>query len=339
MTKVLLTGGSGFIATHILRALLEAGHSVVTTVRSNDKAENIRKAYPNLGADRLDFAIVSDVARLDAFDDAVVSNPPFEAVIHTASPFHFNVTDIKKDLLDPAINGTTGILYAIKRNAPSVKRVVITSSFGSMMNVSQGLWPGHTYSEADWNPVTPEQALENPGFGYSASKTFAERAAWDFIENEAPEFTLSTILPPLVFGPAVQSLKSLNDLNTSNQFILSFTAGAAKDAIPPTKNPIFVDVRDVAFAHVAAMEKQEAGNKRFFVTAGHCSNRQIIDTIRKNFTEYHDMLPSESLEGGELPEAVYQIDNSRSIDILGVKYATLEKCIVDTVQSFKSVAQ
>lgn len=104
--------------------LIQYSHSVVTTVRSTSKAEGIRKAHPSYGKDKLDFVIVADVAQADAFDDAVVSDPPFEAVIHTASPFHFNVTDIKKDLLDPAINGTTGILRAIKENAPTVKRVV-----------------------------------------------------------------------------------------------------------------------------------------------------------------------------------------------------------------------
>lgn len=99
-------------------------HSVVTTVRSSAKADGIKKAYPDLGSDRLDFTVVADIAAPGAFDKAVVSDPPFDAVIHTASPFTFNVTDIKRDLLDPAINGTTGILYAIKKNAPTVKRVV-----------------------------------------------------------------------------------------------------------------------------------------------------------------------------------------------------------------------
>ena len=75
----------------------------------------------------MDFVIVEDIAKEGAFNEAVKSDPPFEAVIHTASPFHFNVTDPKKDLLDPAIIGTTGILKAIKNNAPTVKRVVSSS--------------------------------------------------------------------------------------------------------------------------------------------------------------------------------------------------------------------
>ena len=153
-------------------------------------------------------------SELIAFEKAVISNPPFEAVIHTASPFHFNVTDTKKDLLDPgmpnrgfyslqccnrancyilAIIGTTGILTAIKKSAPSVKRVVITSSFAAILDGTKGNRPGYVYSEADWNPITEEQAIQTPTNGYRASKTFAEKAAWDFVEREQPNFTLATV--------------------------------------------------------------------------------------------------------------------------------------------------
>lgn len=75
----------------------------------------------------------------------MISIPPFDTVIHTASPFHFSVTDTKKDLLDPAINGTTGVLKAIKKSAPSVKRVVITSSFAAIVDSKKP--GGYVYSE------------------------------------------------------------------------------------------------------------------------------------------------------------------------------------------------
>jgi hypothetical protein len=68
----------------------------VTTVRSQEKADKIKQAHPSYGKDKLDFAIVEDIAQPDAFEKAVISDPPFEAVLHTASPFHFNVTDIQK---------------------------------------------------------------------------------------------------------------------------------------------------------------------------------------------------------------------------------------------------
>lgn len=71
-------------------------HSIVTTVRSQEKAEKIKEAHPGVSSKQLDFAIVEDIAKEGAFDEAVKSDPPFEAVIHTASPFHFNVTDVQK---------------------------------------------------------------------------------------------------------------------------------------------------------------------------------------------------------------------------------------------------
>lgn len=142
-------------------------YSVVVTVRSEAKADSIRSAHPEFRKDKLDAVIVKDIAVEGAFDEAVKSDPPFEAVIHTASPFHYNVTDVQKQLLDPAIIGTTGILKSIQKYAPTVKRVVITSSFAAIMNPFKGDWPEHTYSESDWNPLTPEQALESPFAGYA----------------------------------------------------------------------------------------------------------------------------------------------------------------------------
>lgn len=213
MTRVLLTGGSGFIAAHTLEVLLKHGHSVVTTVRTQEKADKIRDVYKTeVEKGQLGFAIVPDIAKTDAFDKAVVSDPPFEAVLHTASPFHFNVEDIQADLLDPAVVGTTSILHSVKKFAPRVKRVVITSSFAAIIHPDKGFWPGHEYSEEDWDPITLKQAMENPMAGYRASKTFAEKEAWKFMEMENPSFTITTINPPMVFGPVVSRCSLMQSL-------------------------------------------------------------------------------------------------------------------------------
>ena len=338
MTRVLLTGGSGFIAAHVLGILLQHGHSVVTTVRSQEKANKIKEAHPSAGKDKLDFSIVEDIAKEGAFDKTVISDPPFEAVIHTASPFHFNTEDVQKDLLDPAIIGTTGILKSIKKSAPTVKRVVVTSSFASIVNGNKGTWPEHTYDEADWNPITKEDAPKNAANGYRASKTFAERAAWDFIEQESPNFTLATMCPPLVLGPIVHYLNSLDALNTSNQRIQDLIQGKNHEQLPPGNPFIWVDVRDLALAHVLAMEKDAAANKRFFITEGYFSNKQILEIIRKDFPQYKDVLAPESVEGGDYPkDGVYKIDNKRVKDVLGITYTSLEKSVVDTVKSLQAV--
>lgn len=343
MTRVLLTGGSGFIAAHVLESLLSRGHSVVTTVRSQEKADNIKEAYPNVGKDKLDFAIVEDIAKLDAFEKAVVSDPPFEAVIHTASPFHFNVTNAKKDLLDPAINGTVGLLKSVKAYAPTVKHIVITSSFAAILNADKGvLWPEKTYSEADWNPITEEQAELSPALAYRASKTFAEKAAWDFVENEKPNFTISTANPPMVLGPVVHHLNSLDALNTSNARVRDMIEGKCKDGLTDTLTYLWTDVRDLALAHVKQIELPEAAGKRFFILEGYFSNEEIANIIRKNFPEYADKLPAPNPNGpGNYPggstDNIYKFDNSRVKEVLGIKFRSLEESIVDLVNSLKKV--
>ncbi|KAF2097367.1 NAD(P)-binding protein [Rhizodiscina lignyota] len=339
MTRVLLTGGSGFIAAHVLELLLKRGHSVVTTVRSQSKADKIKQAHSDATKDSLDFFIVEDVAKEGAFDEVVQLKPSFEAVIHTASPFHFNVTDVQKQLLDPAIIGTTGILQSVKKYAPSVKRMVITSSFASILDPFAGARPDHTYSEKDWNPITQEQALENPGNGYRGSKTFAEKAGWEFLEKEHPNFTLATICPPLVLGPIVHYLNSLDALNTSNTRLRDYINGTLKNSSDKEMpGPyIWVDVRDVALAHVNAMERDDAQNKRFFTTAGFFSNSEIVQILRKNFPEYRDQLPPESWKGGYRPTPHYGIDNSRCEKILGIQWTTLEQSVVDTVKSLQAL--
>ncbi|KAK5323235.1 Glycine-rich RNA-binding protein 2, mitochondrial [Exophiala xenobiotica] len=338
MARVLLTGGSGFIAAHVLDTLLKRGYSVVTTVRSSEKADRIRAVHLNPGKERLDFVIVEDIAREGAFDDAVVSEPPFEAVIHTASPFHFNATDVQKDLLDPAIQGTTGILESIVKYAPTVRKVVITSSFAAMVNPWKGSWPEHTYSEEDWNPITLAQASESVPNGYRASKTSAERAAWDFLEREKPNFTLSTLCPPQVFGPVVPQLSSLDTLNTSNQVIRDIVQGKFKSQIPPNATYTWIDVRDLALCHVLALEKPGAANKRFFLAAGFFSNKELVEVVRKSFDQYNELLPSEDVPGGGYPEGgLYKIDNSRAVDILGIEWKSLDDSIADTVKSLQAL--
>lgn len=332
MVRVLLTGGSGFIAAHAVDILLQRNHDVVFTVRSDEKGQKILNNHPGTPSTKLSYVIVRDIAQEGAFDEAVKSDPPFDAVLHTASPFHFNVTDVKKDLLDPAIIGTTTLLKAIKKNAPSVKRVAITSSFAAIIN------PAHhakVYSESNWNPVTLEQAQASPQDGYRASKTFAEKAAWDFVENEKPNFDIATLNPPLVLGPVVHYLNSLDSINTSNERVRNLIQGKLRDGLSPTGVFIWVDVRDLALAHVRALEVPEAGGKRFFITAGHYSNGEIASIIKSKFPDLASKLP-EDLKS-DIPEDVYGFDNSRSKEVLGIKYRSLEESVIDTVKSLVAV--
>ncbi|KAK3683447.1 hypothetical protein B0T22DRAFT_247453 [Podospora appendiculata] len=343
MTKVLLTGGSGFIAAHILDQLLSKGHSVVTTVRSEDKAQKIRDAYPQKSAEELNVLIVPDIAKPDAFDE-VVKVPGIEVVLHTASPFHFNFTDPKTELVDPAVNGTVGILRAIARSAPSVRRVVVTSSFAAIVNEAKVSDPNTTFSEASWNPVTLADIHKSQSTAYRASKTLAERAAWDFVADSSSngaKFDLVTVNPPMVFGPVVHHVfGGLQGVNTSNERIVDLLQGKWKTEIPAVGAAmIWVDVRDVARVHVlAGLERPEAGGKRLFATAGLFSNAEIAEVVRKNFPEYAEILPGPEVTTGGLPPVSkrFAYNNDATTKLLGIDWIPLEKTVIDTVNSLKA---
>ncbi|KAL2864035.1 SDR family oxidoreductase [Aspergillus lucknowensis] len=328
MAKVLLTGGSGFVGAHILNTLLERGYSITTTVRSSAKGDKILASH-NLHGSKLSYVVVNDIADEGAFDLAVRSTPSFDYVIHTASPFPVEFTDPVKDVLTPAIKGTIGILRAVKSHAPSVKRVVVTSSFAAIVNPA---FSPKIYDETSWNPVTWEQAVADRSLAYRGSKAFAEKAAWEFMEKEKPGFDLVTINPPLVYGPVAHHLESLSGLNTSNQRIRDFVQGKhTGDELPPTGTFLWVDVRDLALAHVRALEVSAAGGHRFFTTAGHCSHKRIVDAIRESYPELSYRLPKNPID--DFPEDCYGYDNGKVRDILGIEFHSLQQAIRDTVAS------
>jgi nucleoside-diphosphate-sugar epimerase len=114
-----------------------------------------------------------------SFDQVVKSTPPFDTVIHTASPFLYRVVKDNSEFLEPAIKGTLEVLKSVKAHAPEVKRVVITSSCAAVLdsNASPTATPKKVYTEEDWNSVTLEQAMTgSPGAAYQASKKYAEKA-------------------------------------------------------------------------------------------------------------------------------------------------------------------
>lgn len=144
--------------------------------------------------------------------------------------------------------------------------------------------------------------------------------------------------PPMVYGPIVHYLNSLDALNTSNQRIRNLIRGDYRNEIADTGTFLWTDVRDLALAHIKAFEIPAAAGKRFFITAGKFSNKQIGEIIAKHFPEYHDKLPTENATGGGYPEGgLYDYDNTRARTVLGIEFRSLEESIVDTVKSLKNV--
>jgi nucleoside-diphosphate-sugar epimerase len=154
----------------------------------------MRDARPQY-ASKLDLVQVADFTANTSFEEAVKD---VDGVIHVASPLTFGVQDNEKDFLLPAITGVTSMLKAAAQ-APQIRRVVITSSFASVIDVNRKAPPHFTYTAADWNPLTYEEAADNDTsevVAYRGSKKFAELAAWDFVQKEKPGFDIVTLCPP-----------------------------------------------------------------------------------------------------------------------------------------------
>ncbi|VVT54545.1 uncharacterized protein SAPINGB_P004129 [Magnusiomyces paraingens] len=333
MTKVLLTGASGFVAIHTLEALLTRGFVVKATVRSQEKGHYLLNKFPGKP---LEIAIVEDIQAPNAFENAL-KDSAITAVIHTASPFFAAKNDPLKELLDPAVKGTKNVLQAIKTFAPQVSTVVVTSSYAAISNVTKRTDHSFVHTEATWSEITWEQAISDLNLSYRASKKFAERALWDFVAEEKPNFTATTVNPPLVYGPVIQDVTSPEKLNTSNAIlwknVIESTPGDTSDSYA-NDAALWVDVRDVALAHVLPLEKPELAGKRLFVTPGFCSTQSILDVLNEKFPALKGKIAVGRPGTGDkqLPE-LYQYDNHVTNDLLGIKYHTLEESMIDTFKS------
>ncbi len=246
---VLVTGGTGFIAAHCIVQLLEAGHRVRTSVRSLDRADEVREMVRTGGAEPSGIEFVTADLLHDDGWQAAVDGAAF--VMHVASPFPMRQPKDDEELIAPARDGVLRVLRAA-RDA-GVQRVVQTSSFAA---IGYGPDPGRPFTEDDWTD------LSNPHLtAYVKSKAVAERAAWDFVEREGGGLELATVNPVPVFGPALGSA-----LSTSVELLRTLLNGGAP-AVPPGTTT-GVDVRDVAELHVRAMTHPDAAGQRFLAVAG-----------------------------------------------------------------------
>ncbi|TQW08981.1 cinnamoyl-CoA reductase [Cordyceps javanica] len=302
---VLVTGASGFIATHVIRAFLARGYNVKGTVRSAKTAAAVKDSHPQFG-DQLSTVVVPDIAAPNAFDAAVQG---VDGIIHTASPFIFDATDFETELFQPSVQGTTSILEA----------------------AFEGLRPGYSYTEKDWNSITKEMAMDSGdgGLAYLVSKTLAEKAAWEFVEANKPKFSVATICPPMVYGPLAHRVDNPGALNTSSMDLFRLVDGSEK-TVPQTKFWAFVDVRDEA--HLNAFESPAAAGQRYLVASSAFSYQKFCDIVRAEFPKLRGSTP-EGVVGEPLPP-VYQLDTTKAKKELKMTFRPLEVTVKDTVGGF-----
>jgi dihydroflavonol-4-reductase len=278
MSTVLVTGGSGFLAGHIILQLLATGHTVRTTVRDLAREPSVRETLADVGAtslDRVSF-FAADLTADKGWADAVAG---CDYILHVASPFPSQQPKDENDLIVPARDGTLRVLRAA-RDA-GVERVVMTSSFAAIGYGRHA--PGRRYTEVDWTDA------DAPNLPYIRSKTIAERAAWDFMAKSGGDLELSVINPVGIFGPVLG-----RDISASIGIIKAMLEGK----MPGLPDVYFgvVDVRDAADLHIRAMASPAAAGKRFLAVAGPAlSMADVADILRRRLGEAASRVPTKKL--------------------------------------------
>jgi dihydroflavonol-4-reductase len=338
MTKptVLVTGATGFIAKYCIAELLNAGYPVRGTVRRLDRADDVRRAVKRAGADPQHLTFVTADLESDTGWDLAAAGCRY--VLHTASPFPVEQPDNNDALVKPARDGTLRVLNAAAK--AGLKRVVLTSSAVAIMYAS-GHPNGLTFTETDWTDESRSDITP-----YIASKTRAEKAAWDFTKSNTNAPELAVINPTFVQGPGLDP-----DLSTSLEVIRLMGVGAYP-AAPRITFPV-CDVRDVARAHVLALENPKAAGERFIVVSGHLPliglGRLMVEALpdlKKKAPKFE--LPDIAVRGlalfdkrlrTVLPElgAVRQASGEKAKTVLGLEPRSAEDAVRDAARSLREL--
>ena len=333
METVLVTGGTGFIGLHCLQQLLDKGYKVRTTIRSESRKQEVLEAMKkhSSNCENLEFYI-ADLLKDDGWKEAVEGS---KYVLHVASPFFLGEPENEDVFIKPAVEGTLRVLKACAD--ADVQKVVLTSSFAAVGY-------GHprekqVYTEEDWSSVDGEISA------YAKSKTLAEKAAWEFVENleESKKFDLTVINPVAVTGPMLTS-----DIGSSNDFLLKLISGSMPAC--PKIHMGYIDVRDVAKAHIFSMTEEKTNGERIIVS----ENEMFFAEVGKTLNEAgFKKSPTKELPNflvkimsffvGELKTLLSALDRKGDIDktkaerFFDWEYISTEQSVTETAQQLQEM--
>lgn len=330
---VLVTGASGHVGFAVLVLLLKGGYQARVASRKLATVEKL-KDHPSIKpyAKSVSFIEISDFLAEDAFEKAVKG---VDYVLHIASPIPDaeqagQKFDVRKDYIEPAVQGNLGLLRAAAKSA-SIKRIVITSSVVILNTVPTG--SATKVGPNDAAPILEISEYENsgnPGIAYVESKKRSMVAVDDFLAQHKPQYEVVHVLPAFVQGrnETLTSVKELRERVSSNTVLVNYVLGKKSEHVVPAN---FVLLDDVAAAHVAALSAKNVSNgERFIATYTEEIKWNDIDPAVKK------LFPKE-VESGLLPLGGSQtgwyapFDTSNTTEKLGVKFHGLEDIVKSLV--------
>ena len=331
---VLVTGGSGYVASWIVRYLLEDGYTVRATVRDPAKPKGLEHLHTLSVAHPGKLTLwAADLLEEGGFTDAMRG---CELVVHTASPFLLGkIKDPEEQLVRPALEGTRNVLNSVNATG-SVKRVVLTSSVTAVYGDNVDMKGKRCFTDDDWNTTS---SIDHQPYAYS--KTVAEREAWA-IQAAQARWDLVTINPGLVLGPSLTTASNSGSMATMRHFTdYTMAAGA------PALQVGVVDVRDVGRAHIKAGYRPEA-HGRYIAVAETVSllrmSRILTDVFGRRASFPRIELPKVLIKLGA-PFAGLTVkyvernvgwplafDNTRTKEALGIDFRPAAEFIVEHFQ-------
>lgn len=312
-TTVCVTGASGYIASWLVKLLLNRGYTVKASVRDPSDPKKTDHLLALEGAKERLHLFKADLLDEGSFDSAIEG---CQGVFHTASPFYHDVKDPQVELLDPALKGTLNVLGSCAK-ASSVKRVVLTSSMAAVAYNRKPRTPEVVVDET-WF-TDPDLSRENK-LWYVLSKTLAEDAAWKFAKEKGID--LVTINPAMVIGPLLQPT-----LNTSAAAVLNLVKGSETF---PNASFGWVNVKDVANAHIQAFEIPSANGRYCMV-----ESNVHYSTIVKILEELYPSLQLPKKCADDKPFVPTYIVSKERAKSLGIEFIPLKDSLKETVESLK----
>lgn len=277
MSEVLVTGGSGFLASWAIVELLKRGHTARTTVRNLEVEPAVRAAIgTQVDPDgRLTFMradLTKDLGWSAAVDDC-------EYVLHIAAPVGVHAPGDPNALIEPTRDGALRVLGAA--SGAGVRRVVMTSAVEACRPPTSS--PDSVTDEDCWTDITDSQIGR-----YRLAKTLDERSAWDFIAKQTGNTALTTILPGAINGEVLGPTYA-----GSVQLAVRMLSGA----LPRLRHLGFcvVDVRDVADLHIRAMLEPAAANQRYIAASDWMWMSEVAEVLRAELGALADNVPTRAM--------------------------------------------